>query len=175
MLKLFLFSTLVIKQSHGFLDPTVAPWLFFVHPKTQLSPPISTFDKSQCDYSKPVEFQGCHGTLIHKRVILITKSCLDEQGIFGMEPLPFLLGTGMYDDLDQEHETLEIGPTQYQILPFSFNQKFRHLPELVMIRAKQPVEPKYTPLPIADFVPLAEDLNNDCRIFGCNPFNNIQK
>ena len=163
MLKLYIIFFALIKLGLGLLDPVSVSWLFFVHPKTRFSSPISTFDKTKCSANQ--EFQGCHGTLIHKGVVLVTKVCLLEQGLFGAKPLPYLITKGMFDDADSDQENFEIGHEQYQILPFKFNDnKWRHLPELVMLRSRQTVQAE--PLQIADFVPLAEDLNNDCRIYG---------
>lgn len=145
------------------LDPVSVSWLLFIHPKNRLrSNPIPTFDMSKCSEVK--FFQGCHGTLIHKGVVLVTKRCLLEQGLFGAKPKPFLLTKGMFDN-NAVQENFEIGHEQFQILPFKFHDnRWKHLPELVMLRSRSSVQAK--PLQIADFVPAAEDLNNECKVYG---------
>ena len=165
MLKLTIYFAL-IKLGLGFmdlLDPVSVSWLLFIHPKNRLrSNPIPTFDMSKCSEVK--FFQGCHGTLIHKGVVLVTKRCLLEQGLYGAKPKPFLITKGMFDD-NAVKENFEIGHEQFQILPFKFHDnKFKHLPELVMLRSRSSVQAE--PLQIADFVPAAEDLNNECRVYG---------
>ena len=109
------------------------------------------------------KFEGCHGVLIRNDIALTTKECFREHG---GEPRSYIFGQGMYDEHTyNENQNLIIGDPNWKILNYkAIDNAEKVYPELALIMLKRQF--KVEPLAIADFIPKAEDPDNNCRIYG---------
>ena len=109
------------------------------------------------------KFEGCHGVLIKNDVALTTKECLVDHG---GGPRSYFFAQGMYDEHSyRETQNFRIGDPIYKILSYKeTNNDQKVYPELAVMILNRPF--KVEPIAIADFIPEAEDPDNNCRIFG---------
>ena len=101
--------------------------------------------------------------MIENDVALTTTECLRKHG-GGRRT--YFFAQGMYDDLyNRETQQFRIANPIWKILNYKDKEHPENSePELGAMRLLYPF--KVEPVAIADFVPKAEDLDNNCRIYG---------